>query len=112
MDYLRERGYEHYEISSFARPGMRSQHNHAYWFHTNYIGFGPSAHSFWWTGLHASRRNNIPNLNRFEALMKQGVAPLADRESMSRAQQPNEAMMLRRRPAAALDPTELHVRSR
>ena len=110
MDYLRERGYEHYEISSFARPGMRSQHNHAYWFHTNYIGFGPSAHSFWWMGLPASRWNNIPNLNRYEALMKQGVAPLEDRESMSIDQLANEAIMLRLRTADGIDLKELHDR--
>ena len=50
MDFLRERGYEHYEISSFALPGKRSRHNEAYWRHANYLGFGPSAHSFWWGG--------------------------------------------------------------
>ena len=50
MDFLRERSYEHYEISSFALPGMRSRHNEIYWRHANYLGFGPSAHSFWWEG--------------------------------------------------------------
>lgn len=50
MDFMRERGYEHYEISSFALPGMRSRHNETYWRHANYLGFGPSAHSFWWAG--------------------------------------------------------------
>jgi oxygen-independent coproporphyrinogen-3 oxidase len=48
MDYLREHGYEHYEISSFAKPGRRSRHNQLYWQHTNYLGLGPSAHSLWW----------------------------------------------------------------
>ena len=48
MDFLRGEGYEHYEISSFALPGRRSRHNEAYWRHANYLGFGPSAHSFWW----------------------------------------------------------------
>ena len=47
MDYLRDHGYEHYEISSFALPGARSVHNSRYWSHHNYLGFGPSAHSFW-----------------------------------------------------------------
>ena len=48
MDFLRGEGYEHYEISSFALSGRRSRHNEAYWRHANYLGFGPSAHSFWW----------------------------------------------------------------
>jgi oxygen-independent coproporphyrinogen III oxidase len=67
-------GFEHYEISSFAKPGHRSRHNHAYWNHTNYIGFGPSAHSFWWKGLPAARWSNVRNLARYEALMKQNHA--------------------------------------
>lgn len=39
-------GYEHYEISNWARPGFRSCHNSAYWQHLPYVGFGPGAHSF------------------------------------------------------------------
>lgn len=41
-----ERGYEHYEISNFSKPGMRSRHNSSYWTSTPYLGLGPGAHSF------------------------------------------------------------------
>lgn len=48
--YLRTKlvlyGYEQYEISNFAKPGFRSQHNSSYWRGIPYMGFGPSAHSY------------------------------------------------------------------
>lgn len=43
---LREYGYQHYEISNFAKPGMKSRHNMKYWQFDPYIGLGPAAHSF------------------------------------------------------------------
>src|SRR3989442_5567552 len=45
-DLLEGRGFEHYEISNFARPGHRSRHNLKYWTNQEYLGFGPSAHSY------------------------------------------------------------------
>jgi oxygen-independent coproporphyrinogen-3 oxidase len=43
---LRGRGWDHYEVSNFARtPRHRSRHNAKYWRHVNYLGLGPSAHS-------------------------------------------------------------------
>lgn len=44
---MKKLGYEHYEISNFAKPGMRSSHNTRYWRDEEYIGFGPSAYSFY-----------------------------------------------------------------
>ncbi|MDO4695841.1 radical SAM family heme chaperone HemW [Porphyromonas sp.] len=43
---LEQTGYEHYEVSNYSLPGMRSRHNSSYWADITYIGFGPSAHSY------------------------------------------------------------------
>lgn len=43
---LSEAGFEHYEISNFAKPGFRSKHNSSYWSSKPYLGIGPSAHSY------------------------------------------------------------------
>jgi len=54
---LESAGFEHYEISSFAKPGRRSRHNSSYWQSKKYLGLGPAAHSFDGT----SRQWNIAN---------------------------------------------------
>lgn len=46
IDTLKAHGYEHYEISNFAKPGKQSRHNSAYWDDKPYIGLGPGAHSY------------------------------------------------------------------
>jgi len=58
---LRALGFEHYEISNFARDGKYSVHNTSYWQQKSYIGFGPSAHSY---DLH-SRQWNTANLKAY-----------------------------------------------
>lgn len=46
IDRLHQAGYEHYEISNFAKRDYRSLHNSGYWNHTPYLGLGAAAHSF------------------------------------------------------------------
>lgn len=58
----REVGFEHYEISNFARPGFHSRHNSSYWQGLPYLGFGPGAHSY--DGLR-TRRANRPTLDDY-----------------------------------------------
>jgi oxygen-independent coproporphyrinogen-3 oxidase len=63
IDTMENAGYEHYEISNFARPGFRSRHNSAYWQQRPYIGIGPAAHSY--DGQ--SRQWNISNNSEYIA---------------------------------------------
>jgi len=61
IDRLTAAGYEHYEISNFARPGFRSRHNSSYWNGTPYIGLGAAAHSY----DIRSRSWNIADVNAY-----------------------------------------------
>jgi len=107
MNFLREHGYEHYEISSFARPGARSKHNQTYWDHRNYLGFGPSAHSFWWRGLPAYRWFNERNLRRYESLLRQFEVPVGGKETMSLDMLADEYILLRLRTSDGIDLSRL-----
>ena len=97
---LKAMGMEHYEISNFAAPGSRSQHNSNYWSGVSYLGLGPSAHSF--NGV--SRQWNIAN----NALYIQGLNNNLlnfDIEYLSEANRYNEYIMtsLRRMEGFDLD---------
>ena len=61
IDVLDQAGYEHYEISNWAKPGFRSQHNSAYWLNLPYLGVGPGAHS----SLNGKRFANMKSPRRY-----------------------------------------------
>lgn len=71
IEKLVEAGYEHYEISNFAKNGFRSKHNSSYWHNIPYIGLGASAHSY---DLKI-RQWNIDNINRYMASIEKGELP-------------------------------------
>ena len=102
MKWLGEAGYEHYEISNFARPGFRSRHNSSYWQGKPYFGFGPSAHSF--DG--ASRWWNIANNTRYIRSIENGTIPF-EREELTPVQQINERIMISLRTMEGLNTNRL-----
>jgi oxygen-independent coproporphyrinogen-3 oxidase len=88
MDYIQKAGFEHYEISNFAKPGYRSKHNSSYWNGIHYLGLGPSAHSF--NGN--SRQWNVANNQLYIQSLKQGTLSL-EKEELTAMQQLNEYIM-------------------
>ena len=68
IDRLDAAGYEHYEISNFAKPGLRSRHNSSYWTGVPYVGLGAAAHSF--DGR--SRRWNVSDISQYMEGIEQG----------------------------------------
>src|SRR5438093_8127705 len=87
MSILEAAGYEHYEISNYARPGFRSAHNRAYWSGSDYLGLGPSAFST--TGM--TRWQNIPDIRRYAEAVLAGESAIGSFEhltpEMKRAEQ-------------------------
>ncbi len=96
LEYLMQRaetaGYEHYEISNFAKPGRYSRHNTSYWTGEAYLGIGPSAHSF--NG--ASRQWNVANNSRYIKALESETpdwASLVETEILTPEQRYNEYVM-------------------
>jgi oxygen-independent coproporphyrinogen III oxidase len=79
MSTLEAAGYEHYEISNYARPGFRSAHNRAYWSGSNYLGIGPSAFST--IGL--SRWQNISDFRRYAEAVLAGESAVDSVEHLT-----------------------------
>jgi oxygen-independent coproporphyrinogen III oxidase len=96
MEILAKNGFEHYEVSNYAVPGFRSRHNYNYWNHENYLGFGPSAHSFWKaTGEGKGRRWwNIASISHYVDRLAKGELPLVSQEFVGREELLHERIML------------------
>lgn len=83
-------GFEHYEVSSYARPGHRAIHNAAYWSGAPYLGLGPSAHGFdGWV-----RRWNTSAYAEWSTQVEQGIDPLAGEETIGPDERLAEAVYL------------------
>jgi oxygen-independent coproporphyrinogen-3 oxidase len=106
IETLRSAGFEHYEISNFARPGGRCAHNENYWRNGEYLGFGMGA---------ASYRGGIRSVNTrdfaayCEAALTGSEIP-AERESLDAAGRVAEATMLALRTADGVDLAEFERR--
>ncbi len=102
---LREAGYEHYEVSNWAKPGFECRHNLGYWQRRPYLGLGAGAHSYrdgrrWW---------NLRPPEQYMEAVESGTLPVGDEERLTPEEERLEEVFLKLRileglPATDLDP--------
>ncbi|MDR4894020.1 MULTISPECIES: radical SAM family heme chaperone HemW [unclassified Chryseobacterium] len=89
-DFLKDNGFEHYEVSNFAKPGFYSRHNSSYWKYQEYLGIGPSAHSY--NGFDIRSWNVANNQQYIKKLNDKLLAK--EEEILSQEDQFNEMIMI------------------
>lgn len=103
-DFLKEKGYEHYEISNFSKPGLESQHNLLYWENKNTVGIGVSSTSY----LNGRRFKNTPNLQTYIEACAEGRSKLVEDSLMEGVAKEKESIMLALRLKKGVDSTVLN----
>ncbi len=83
-------GLEQYEISAFARHDLYSRHNVGYWTGRPFLGFGPSAFSYW----QKKRFRAVANLNRYVQALRSGQSPVDFEEELPPLQQQRELLAI------------------
>jgi oxygen-independent coproporphyrinogen-3 oxidase len=86
----RDRGFEHYEISNYCRPGFSSRHNELYWRGEEYLGLGPGAAGF----LGDIRYTNVKPVGRYSAMLEAGEFPVGEWERLTPGARQRERVIL------------------
>ena len=105
IQFLKESGYEHYEVSNLGLPDFHSKHNSSYWLGEPYLGIGPGAHSF--DG--ESRFINISNNSEYVETLKNNQLA-TETETLTDIQKLNEYVLTRIRTKWGID--LLHIKGR
>ena len=103
-ELLETGGFEHYEVSNFAKPGFFSRYNLGCWHRESYLGFGPSAHSFYKTGGRERRYANVSSMMRYLASPRE--VDLYS-ETLSEEARANERIFLSLRLSSGLELNDL-----
>ncbi len=103
MTILQDAGYEHYEISNYARSGFSSVHNRAYWLAKDYLGLGPSAVST--VGM--QRRQNVCDYRSYIDRVLSGQSPSASIENLTGEMKRMERIALSLRTSDGVSASEL-----
>lgn len=99
IGYLTSHGYQHYEISNFAKPGYHSSHNLTYWRNEYYIGMGPAAHSHY----DKKRWANTASLSEYVQQINLGQMPVCEQLSLTKSDTMEETMFMGLRLLKGLD---------
>jgi oxygen-independent coproporphyrinogen-3 oxidase len=103
MEILEDAGYQHYEISNYARPGFESVHNRAYWIGKDYLGIGPSAVST--VGI--QRWQNVCDYRVYIDRVLCGESPRGSSESLTDEMKRTERIALGLRTREGISASEL-----
>jgi oxygen-independent coproporphyrinogen III oxidase len=90
IEFLQSKGYEHYEISNFAKPKKQSVHNKIYWHNQEYFGFGLGSHS----NIDDKRYSNMTNIGKYLEVLSSGKKPIEEVIEISREERMFETMIL------------------
>ena len=115
IDKLTAAGYEHYEISNFAKPGYRSKHNSSYWQDIPYIGIGAAAHSYNPPQISPEGRGirswNVADIHQYIEAIEHGELP-SEQEEIDDDTHYNDRITVALRTCEGLDLTTLSDRHR
>ena len=107
VERLTAAGYEHYEVSNYAKPGHACRHNLRYWKGLPYLGFGPGAHSYFGGERYAFSRDTAAYIAAVEAGRE---PPVCERETVTGKQAQDEYVMLRMRLFEGVDEADFKTR--
>lgn len=102
IDRLTDAGFEHYEVSNFARPGRRSRHNQAYWSGHGYFAAGPGAARY----VNGVRETNHRSTTTYLQRVLAGESPVADSEQLDNEARAREHLVFALRRLEGISRTE------
>ncbi len=106
-DFLSSKGYLHYEISNFAKPGKKCKHNIVYWKNEEYIGIGTGAFSF----VNGKRYCNIKNVKEYISTVKSRKNLICFSEELSQKRRASEILIMSLRMTSGISKMEFFNKS-
>ncbi len=106
-DFLGNNGYNHYEISNFAKPGKECQHNTVYWENREYIGIGAGAFSY----INGERYCSIKNVKEYISAVRSKKNLICFSEKLLQEKRASEILIMALRMTSGISKNEFFDRS-